>query len=148
MRQVLEFVYATIGRQTAISIFGISFIFFFLIIFAWVIRLPLEPKRRKLVFLIVFVLGLSLSWHLKIVAERIHILEYGFLGYMVARDLLKNYIRFKTLGVVILIVAVFAFFDEGFQYILPNRCWDLRDIAFNLSGGIWGLSLFLVKRTS
>jgi len=91
-------------------------------------------------------LGLYWSWSLRIVAERIHILEYGLLGYWAARDLLQNKINIRSCILLIITISVFAFLDEGLQYFLPYRVYDLRDIAFNLTGGAWGACLFLIKK--
>ena len=142
-RQILDFLYTQIGQETTATLLGISFAIIFLTINFQVIRLPIQTKR-KIIFFILFATGLSLSWQLKIVAERIHVLEYGLLGYLASRDLLKRSISIKPILLVILVVASFALLDEGFQHILPNRFWDLRDIVFNLCGGILGTSLFLI----
>ena len=44
--------------------------------------------------------GLGLSWRLKIVVERIHVLEYGLLGYLAARDVFKKSIDFTKQGIL------------------------------------------------
>lgn len=141
MRQIFELFYNNIGKERTETIFGICFILIFAIV-AW--RLVLKPIniKRKLLFLAIFALGLSLSWQLKILVERVHVLEYGLLGVLAAKDLLKKSISIKPISLIIIAVTILAFLDEGLQYILPYRCWDLRDIAFNLSGGIWGILLF------
>jgi len=145
MRQVLDFVYAFIGKQAAIFTLGAVFIIIFLAIFWRVYRFKIT-FYRKLLFLIFLALGLYWSWSLRIVAERIHILEYGLLGYWAARDLLQNKINIRSCILLIITISVFAFLDEGLQYFLPYRVYDLRDIAFNLTGGAWGACLFLIKK--
>lgn len=144
-RQILDFFYAHIGKDVTITIFGACFILIFLVILWGILRLPLS-YNRKIFFLIVFASGLYLGWSMKIVAERIHILEYGLLGYLASRDLFKNKVGFKSGIFILLIIAIFAFLDEGFQRLLPYRVYDLRDIVFNLAGGIWGGCLFLIKK--
>lgn len=145
MRQILDFFYASIGKENAVFMLGVSFIIIF-IVFLWQISISKANIYRKLLFVIVLALGLYWSWSLRIVAERIHILEYGLLGCWTAGDLLKNKINIRAGAIIIMILFTFAFLDEGFQYFLPYRVYDLRDIVFNLSGGLWGLALFLIKR--
>lgn len=145
MRQVLDFIYATIGKQNTILALGVVFVMVFIVIL-WRISGLKIATYRKLLFLIVLVLGLYWSWSLKIVAERIHILEYGLLGYLAARDLFKNQINIRSNILIVITIFAFAFMDEGFQYFLPYRVYDLRDIAFNIIGGSWGAALFLVKK--
>ncbi len=145
MRQVLDFVYASVGKQAAIVTLGVAFAIIFAVILWWARGLKITINR-KLLLLIVVVLGLYWSWSFKIVAERIHILEYGLLGYWIARDLLKGRINIVAGTLTILVLCAFAFLDEGFQYFLPYRVFDLRDIVFNLAGGAWGACLFLIKK--
>lgn len=145
MKQVLDFIYASIGKQATILALGISFIVIFVVLLWRIMGLKIA-NYRKLLFLIVLVLGLYFSWSLKIVAERIHILEYGLLGYLASQDLFKTKLSFKSALFIFITLAIFAFLDEGLQYFLPYRVFDLRDIVFNLAGGSWGLILFIIGR--
>jgi len=145
MKQVLDFFYASIGKQATVLALGVSFVVIFAVLF-WRIMGLKTANYRKLLFLIVLALGLYFSWSLKIVAERIHILEYGLLGYLASQDLFKNKFNFKSVLFIFITLAIFAFLDEGFQYFLPYRVYDLRDIVFNLAGGSWGIGLFLIKK--
>ena len=100
---------------------------------------------RTLGVIVVLVIGLSLAWQIKIIAERIHLLEYGVLGWFVSRDLIRG--RSKKLKDIILaglFATVVGIIDEGFQAILPYRFFDIRDILFNSLGGIWGIILYLL----
>jgi len=144
MRQVLDFFYASIGKQNTVFMLGVSFILIFTLLF-WKISISKADIYRKLLFIIVLSAGLYWSWSLRIVAERIHILEYGLLGYWAAGDLFKRKASVKSVILVIITIFVFAFLDEGLQYFLPYRVYDLRDIVFNLTGGVWGTCLLWVK---
>jgi len=144
MRQVFGFLYDNIGKRPTVVLLGAVFVLIFVAIYSRILRLPIKI-RRKIFFFIVFALGLYLSWQLKIVAERIHILEYGLLGYLATRDLLKNSINFKAIIFLVITITFFAFLDEGFQYVLPYRVWELRDVGLNMTGGLWGMGLFLIK---
>ncbi|MFH1655182.1 MAG: VanZ family protein [Candidatus Omnitrophota bacterium] len=144
MRQLMNVIYSQIGKPGAATALGIFFVLIFLFVALRLARMPLEAWR-KVIFFIVCALGLYLSWQLKIVEERIHVLEYGLLGYLVTRDLLKNTFSFKSIAFIILTITIFAFLDEGFQYVLPYRVWELRDAGLNLIGGLWGAALFFIK---
>jgi glycopeptide antibiotics resistance protein len=147
MRQALEQLYFHIGKHLTTTIFGIFCILAFLMIMLRLAKSPINIPRKILFFLILLA-GFYFSWQLKILAERIHILEYGFLGYLASRDLWKKSSIVKTVIFLFLTVAIFAFLDEGFQYLLPYRVCDIRDVIFNLTGGLWGAGLFLIKNQS
>lgn len=74
--------------------------------------------------------------HVELPAEKLHFLEYagvGYFSYRVYRDMKKRYMA------AILTVVVISLFDEAIQYLLPNRVFEIRDIAVNIFGGILGL---------
>lgn len=67
--------------------------------------------------------------------ERTHILEYGLVALFVFEALQE---RSHNLGkpravavMAVVIAASFGAIDEALQAALPNRVFDLRDIAFN-----------------
>jgi glycopeptide antibiotics resistance protein len=70
--------------------------------------------------------------------ERIHLFEYGFLSYLVFQALKykgrgkRNYIW--GISIVILI----GVFDEVFQWFLPQRFGDIRDVFLNSFSGLFG----------
>jgi VanZ family protein len=110
----------------------------------YLVRIDIHPAR-KVIFLLILIAGFYLSWQQKIFAERIHAIEYGLLGWFVVRDLSKDSFRVRKTVCAVLIVGMFGLADEFLQLLLPYRVWDLRDIGFNFLGGIWGISLFLIK---
>ncbi|MFQ5454654.1 MAG: VanZ family protein [Nitrospirota bacterium] len=73
--------------------------------------------------------------------ERIHLLEYGISGYLI-----YNAVSFNLEGALfyittLLIIFLIGFIDEGIQWILPNRVFDLRDVWMNCIGGVLGVIL-------
>jgi hypothetical protein len=97
----------------------------------------------------------------KLPEERLHFLEYGIVGGLVFAALLerqKNTSRtpggtsgrrgplWPAVG-AFLITGAAGWVDEGIQEILPNRFYDLRDVAMNAAAGalaiasIWILGL-------
>jgi hypothetical protein len=88
-----------------------------------------------------------------IIAERIHLLQFAALGFLIAFD----NIRFdKKRGLLYALLWCFLVpvIDEVFQYFLPSRVGDYRDVFFGFIGGVGGILLyfsvyfkdFLVKR--
>ncbi|MFH1202057.1 MAG: VanZ family protein [Candidatus Omnitrophota bacterium] len=76
-------------------------------------------------------------------SERSHVLTYGFLGYLAMRDLVAKGKRFKFLNffMALLFIVLISVSDEGFQYFLPYRVGDIRDVFTNVISGIFGLVL-------
>lgn len=74
-------------------------------------------------------------------------LEYGFLGWMAARDLIG---QGNKLAKPFLTAFLFAFLvgvaDELFQKYLPYRVGELRDVATNLVSSFFGIILFIADR--
>jgi VanZ family protein len=67
--------------------------------------------------------------------ERTHILEYGLVALFVfeaLRERSRNLGKPRAVGVMAVVIAAsFGAIDEALQAALPNRVFDLRDIAFN-----------------
>lgn len=93
--------------------------------------------------------------------ERLHFLEYGVVGGLVYLALLERQRNRHQdpsraspapggIGpalAAVVITGLAGWLDEGIQEILPNRFYDLRDVAMNAAGGalavasIWLLDL-------
>jgi len=92
--------------------------------------------------------------------ERLHFLEYGLVGGLVFAALLerqKNKRRdssglpsrcaylWPAVGAFVM-TGVAGWIDEGIQEVLPNRYYDLRDVAMNAAGGALAvLSIWIVE---
>jgi hypothetical protein len=140
MRQVLDFLRSSIGKMGVSVLLAstqiiIGFYFF-------LAKKKLTWLRLIMIF-IVFVLGMLLVWKIKLIAERVHILEYGLLGYLIGRDLKLTRHKFKNIFLACLFTAFVGIIDESFQAVLPYRYFDARDIVFNILGGIWGILLYI-----
>ena len=98
---------------------------------------------KTCVLILILIAGLALAWQMRIPVERIHILEYGVLGWFAGRDLIIKNRKIRGVILVCILVAVVGILDEAFQAILPYRYFDLRDIGFNSLGGAWGVILYL-----
>ncbi|MBI1987276.1 MAG: VanZ family protein [Nitrospinae bacterium] len=78
---------------------------------------------------------------IRFLPEKVHVLEYGLLSYLVGRRFRQGepgtgwhiWTYLKSLPFLLLV----SLLDEGVQYLLPNRTADLRDILLK------GISAFL-----
>ena len=76
---------------------------------------------------------------IEIPEERIHLLQYGGLGYLTLSSLQcypTNFLIYSSAFGFVLLVGCG---DELIQWLLPNRVFDLRDILFNILGGVGGI---------
>ena len=136
----------------------------FVLAAAWIglVLLRSRPGWRTWVILSAIAAGyVILLSRFKLPEERLHFLEYGIVGGLVFAALLE---RQKNTGDTsggtpgrrgplwpavgaFLINGAAGWVDEGIQEIIPNRFYDLRDVAMNAAAGalaigsIWILGL-------
>jgi len=117
-----------------------------LIIFGAVPLLFLRFSKKKLLRLILFIVilisGIVFTWHIEISEEKIHIIEYAFLGWLASKDMLVKSKKIHQIVFPLIFISVVGIADEVFQILLPYRFFGWRDIMFNHLGGIWGIMLF------
>ncbi|MCZ6508108.1 MAG: VanZ family protein, partial [Acidobacteria bacterium] len=65
---------------------------------------------------------------------KLHFVEYGVLGGLFYSALRSGGARWVALPAVIL-TGLAGWLDEGIQYLLPNRWYDLQDVAINTVAG-------------
>ena len=144
-KQLVNFAKNYIGKNGFMVLVGIAFVIFVLSFLNFIIK-----KRAKflniLLFGIVLIAGAVVSWQIKITEEKIHILEYGILGWFAARDLMKANTKIKGSLLACLVCVMVGVLDEVFQAVLPYRYFELRDIGLNGLGGIWGITLHLTGK--
>ncbi|MBI2875526.1 MAG: VanZ family protein [Candidatus Tectomicrobia bacterium] len=83
---------------------------------------------------------------IRFLPERIHVLEYGLLSYLVGRGFRqgkspgwRGWVYLKSLPLLLLV----SLLDEGIQFLLPNRAADPRDILLKGISALLGLTLTL-----
>ena len=69
--------------------------------------------------------------------ERTHLFEYGIVATLVHQALLA-----------IAITALIGWFDEGIQFLLPNRIYDIRDVGFNALAGLMAVLASVILSTA
>jgi hypothetical protein len=81
--------------------------------------------------------------------EAVHVLEYGILGLLVYRALVHRVQDYSVYVMATLIVGLVGVIDEYFQWLIPGRVFDLRDIRTNLlAGGLAQIGLAAGLRPS
>ncbi len=143
MRQLLDFIRHFAGDNFSLFRDGIIFLFGLGLLF-FVIN-KTTTRMRLFLQLVMFGAAIILLTQMKLAIERIHIIEYGLLGYLIARDLLKAKRTLPGIIIACLFACCVGIIDELFQAILPYRFYDTRDIMFNSMGGLWGIGLFLLS---
>ncbi len=98
--------------------------------------IALDLRRRKtakerMFFLLIMAILTALIFWLKIPEEKIHVAEFALLGFLAAKYLPN---RLFSIG----LIPFTAFLDESFQYILPDRVFDVRDIVIDIVAGVLG----------
>jgi choline-sulfatase len=75
-------------------------------------------------------------------AERLHLAEYGLLGFFIYRALVLDFSPKKALLLAWLMATVVGMGDEGTQWILPTRVFEWADVGLNAVSS--GLGLLIV----
>jgi hypothetical protein len=105
-----------------------------------------RPRGGELAILTAFAAGYAAAVVplLRRPEEALHFVQYGLVGGLFYAALAER--RRRLPGSVmalpaapavaaILLTAAAGWVDEGIQHLLPNRYYDLRDVAFNASAG-------------
>jgi hypothetical protein len=87
--------------------------------------------------------------------ERLHLVEYGALALLVRVAIVES-VAVRSLGRQITsvdvwtlaLVTAIGWLDEGVQGALPNRQYDLRDVAFNAGAAALALGVAAVVRAT
>lgn len=143
-KQLSDFIKANIGERGFLILVGIIIVVTGLSVFIFIIRG--RPKFiRILLFAMALIIGIVLTWRIKIPVEKLHILEYAALGWIAGRDLIKRNKKIKGIILAYVICIVVGTLEELFQKLLPYRYFELPDILLNNLGGAWGVTLYLLS---
>ena len=104
-------------------------------------RPPLASKSYLLRCLILMVI-LVWGWRMEIVVERIHLIEYSLLGILCAWALAGSGHWPTWWPLAVGLTILIGYGDEGIQWLLPNRVYDLRDVIINALAGALGVALY------
>ncbi len=103
-------------------------------------------KRRRLtarlgLLVVIAVYSLLIIYYTPIAQERVHLVEYGFLGYLALRVFRTMRSRDMKYLAVIATIIIVGYADELIQRMLPSRVYELRDVYMNILSGLLGLAL-------
>jgi len=142
MRQVLNFILKIFERTGltimlwALSLLGGG------LAFAYLYK-SRPPIWRISLFLGIFVLGLFYASQVKIIEERMHLINFGLLGWLIIKDISRFKNGIMGIGLSLLFCIFVAIIEETFQWWLPYRVGEIHDVLLAVIGGVWGISLFL-----
>ena len=163
MLQIFLFLRERIGEQNTFHLLWIGFLLaglfllwrFFQEFQAFRAQPPADRKRRSSLIrfgaglflrLLLFALVLLYAWQMENRAERFHIITYSALGFLMCRDALRvGTFSFFT-GAMIAFSGCFfvAGVEELFQYFLPYRFGELRDVWLGLTGALPGILVYMI----
>ena len=111
---------------------------FFLLLSVWIYNKKYKAKQFLLIISPLLLLT-YLSLSLDVWVERIHFIEYAFLGLLISRTI--KVINLRSIIYAGSLVTLIGSVDEIIQWFLPNRVGDMRDVLMNSFGGLSGVWL-------
>lgn len=121
-----------------------TLVIFSVLIFIYILKLRRGFLKLFANFL-VFSLALIFSWWQPYFPEKLHVFEYGLLGWLATRDLNKDKISINGILLAVLFASLIGALDEGFQRLLPYRVGEIRDAITNVISGSFGVVTYLLK---
>lgn len=102
-----------------------------------------------------FYIGLSLIFlcyafllqGLNVTIEKIHLLEYGVLSFLVYWAIKPKREGILIYCVILGIVFIIGWADELIQRVTPGRVYEFKDVLLNWESGILGTLLVLILRS-
>lgn len=146
------------------NLLRVSVAVLFIVVATWILRAILRrrPGRRELAALAVSALAyLSAFLLTERAEERVHFLQYGLLGGLVYAALLERRARREEAGpaaagfgrlwpapLAIVLTGIAGWGDEAIQAVLPDRIYDLRDVALNVAAGVLTVAAMFLLATA
>ena len=112
------------------------------------LALKRRPARREVwvALAVVAVYAMALG-RIGIAEERGHLFEYGLVAVLIHQALkerVKGGRRVPAPAVLALVATVLlGWLDEGIQWFLPNRVYDIRDVGFNALAALMAIAASL-----
>jgi MFS family permease len=139
MRPVLGFLKEHLGPKFGL-LTDILLVAIMSILTMILIKIKITWKQWILALIVFCLYGYGLRI-LRIPEERIHLLEYGLLSFLVFRVFPPGWSAIFRYWQTFLTVSFVGTLDEIIQYFIPNRVGDVRDIILNIVSGLLGLVL-------
>ena len=136
MRPILNFLKAALKGYLNLSV-GVMFIIILSLVLAHIIsnREHYSVNQYLWFSFISCLYGLVL-YILELPEEQVHFIEYGILSALIYVALTHDINNKSIYFLSAIIVFVLGAIDEVIQWVLPNRCFDIRDLVMNGIAGI------------
>ncbi len=136
MRPILIFLKATLGRYLNLGV-GVMFLIILSLVLAHIIsNRERYSVNQYLWFSFISCLYGLVIYILELPEEQVHFIEYGILSAFIYIALTHNINNKSIYFLSAIIVFIFGTIDEVIQWVLPNRCFDIRDLVMNGIAGI------------
>lgn len=81
--------------------------------------------------------------------EKIHFIEYGLLAVLIFKALRFDIKGFPCFVYAFILTLGLGWIDEGIQYVLPNRYYQIQDVVLNgISGALALVIMFVIEKES
>jgi hypothetical protein len=117
-----------LGSHLYLAASGLAGLFFLIIVLIYIFRRRKTRILRRLAWL--------LKHQLQTPAEAIHFFQYGILSFFLFQAWRHRIQDRLIYPIVVMSVVIVASVDEFFQWAMPGRHWDFRDIRLNLMAGL------------
>lgn len=132
LQRLTESVIGPTGIAPLIWVIGSAIAVSFLLHF-W----RMQGFRRLLYAASILALAALFASQMPLPIERMHLIKYGVLGWLVARDSVR-FPSLKRLTVCVVAGLLLAAVDESLQLFIPDRVGDPRDLIFGAVGSCSG----------
>jgi len=104
--------------------------------------------RREIWVALAVVSAYFMTWvRIETSEERTHLFEYGLVAVLVYQALLERVRNGRQVpapyAVSVAATALLGLFDEGIQWLLPERFFDIRDVGFNALAALMAVAASL-----
>lgn len=123
------------GLYALLGLFGVALFFR---------KYRITDPVAYLLFSGLFVLFLLEFYNVNRLIERLHLLEYALMFTFWFRFFRHLVSPVLCCGATLVWGLAVAFLDEGTQYLLPNRYFELRDIHLNVTGMLFGMGVMMI----
>lgn len=150
---VVVAIYSTLGLAQTLAgileeheLLDLAFFIGFFLVLATIATMALKSRPRGVeigVVLGIAAVYLFVLLRMAIPAERSHLIEYGVLAVFIHEALLERASQGGRVPVpalvALLATAFLGLLDESIQHLLPNRHFQIVDVAFNALAGLMAI---------
>jgi len=126
--------------------FGMSITIFLGLLLAVVIIYALRENMRRPINTYLFLTAIIGAYigmfiYLSIPEERVHLLQYGVLAFLIYRAVAVDLSGFSVYFYTFILASFLGWVDESIQHITPGRFFDWKDVLLNAISAFLALAL-------